>query len=717
MRLAISMTFSRQILVGLTAGIALGLLLGEYVAPLGVVADGFVKLLQMTVLPYVMVSIITSLGTLDMNDARRLGLRAGLTLVALWAIALAYTFMFPLVFPAAESASFFSTSLVEKAPPFDFINLYIPSNPFYSLANNIVPAVVLFSVILGVALIGVDRKARLLDVLSVIGAAIARATRFVVRLTPYGIFALSANAAGTLRLEQVQKIQVYLVAYVAISLLVALWVIPGLVVAVTRLRYRDVLGPAKNALITAFIAGDLFIVLPILIESSKRTLASNHVTDEQAAGLPDVIVPASFNFPHTGKLLSLSFVLFAGWFSGTSVPVTAYPELALSGVLTFFGSLNAAVPFLLDLFRIPADTFQLFLATGVINSHFGALLAAVHTVAVALLGSAAITGALRIEVRRVVRYAVTTGVLTLVVVGGLHVLFRTLLRQEFKGRDIVYGMTNLLEHDPTVIVPPGTGDDEPDVPVLASVKRRGILRVGFADGRLPYAFRNGNHQLVGLDVELAHLLAHDLEADVRFVELAPGHVAEGVSAGLADIGIGGNAVTPQLAVETLYSQPYMDETVAFVVKDYVRSRFETWASVRTATDLVIGVPPIPYYQRLMRERLPGLTLRVYNAADNPLADGSGFDAIAAPAERGSVLTLLNPKWTVVVPQPDIMKVPLAFPLARHDQAWADFVNTWIEMKKRDRTIDMLYERWILGRSPEADVPRWSVLRNVLHWVQ
>ena len=96
-------------------------------------------------------------------------------------------------------------------------------------------------------------------------------------------------------------------------------------------------------------------------------------------------MPASFNFPHTGKLLSLSFILFAGWFADAPVPLSGYPQLALAGLVTFFGSLTAAVPFLLDLFRIPADTFQLFLATGVINSRVGSLVAAVHTLTVALL--------------------------------------------------------------------------------------------------------------------------------------------------------------------------------------------------------------------------------------------------------------------------------------------------------------------------------------------
>ena len=46
------MTFSRKILVGLGAGVAVGLSLGEYVLPLKLVADGFVRLLQMTVLPW-----------------------------------------------------------------------------------------------------------------------------------------------------------------------------------------------------------------------------------------------------------------------------------------------------------------------------------------------------------------------------------------------------------------------------------------------------------------------------------------------------------------------------------------------------------------------------------------------------------------------------------------------------------------------------------------
>jgi proton glutamate symport protein len=88
---------------------------------------------------------------LDGARARRLFVRVGTLSLVLWALALGAVMLMPFVFPEIESASFFSTTLVENRPPLDFVALYIPSNPFHSLANNIVPAVVLFSVFLGVA--------------------------------------------------------------------------------------------------------------------------------------------------------------------------------------------------------------------------------------------------------------------------------------------------------------------------------------------------------------------------------------------------------------------------------------------------------------------------------------------------------------------------------------------------------------------------------------
>jgi len=254
------MTFSNRILVGLASGVAVGLFFGESAGVLKWAADGFVKLLQVTVLPYVLVSIVGSLGRLRYEDARALGIKTGAVLLGLWAVALVFTFLMPFAFPNVQSATFFSTSLIEERAPFNFVDLYIPSNPFYSLANNIVPAVVLFSALLGVALIGVERKDVVLDVLSVFGEALLRATRFVTRLTPYGLFAIAANAAGTLSIDQLGRLQVYLIVYVLVSLLFSLWVLPGLIAAVTPIRVRDLLSVTRDVLLTAFATANLFIV-------------------------------------------------------------------------------------------------------------------------------------------------------------------------------------------------------------------------------------------------------------------------------------------------------------------------------------------------------------------------------------------------------------------------------------------------------------------------
>ena len=573
--------------------------------------------------------------------------------------------------------------------------------------------------IVGIALIGVERKQRLLDILSVAMETVSRATRFVVRLTPYGIFAIAANASGTLNLEQVGRIQVYLITYVVMALLLAIWVLPGLVSTLIPVSWREIFSSTRDGLITAFIAGDLFIVLPFLIEACKQTLERCHAQESDASNLPEVIVPASFNFPHTGKLLSLSFILFAGWFADANVSHAEYPSLALTGVLTFFGSLNAAVPFLLDLFRIPADTFQLFLATGVINSRFGALLAGVHTVTIALLGSAAIAGLIRFEPARVIRYVSVTVLLTALTVGGLRFLNSTFLRPGFRGADIVYGMqpvfpvedSGALAPEPTPSTP---GETLPGV--VGDIRARGVLRIGYFPQRFPYAFRNQEGALVGFDVEMGRLLAKSLRVRPEFLELDALDFTAAMSRGECDIAMTGWAVTPDRELGVLLSQPYLDETLGFVVLDHRRGEFSSWDSIRALGAVQIGVPDVPYYVDIIRNRLPEADIELITNLQDYLGTIWKFEAVVLPAERGSVLTLLNPKYSVAVPEPGLIKIPLAYPIARRDRGWADLVNTFVELKRKDGTIDALYDDWILGRNSRVVEPRWSVVRNVLHWV-
>jgi ABC-type amino acid transport substrate-binding protein len=304
----------------------------------------------------------------------------------------------------------------------------------------------------------------------------------------------------------------------------------------------------------------------------------------------------------------------------------------------------------------------------------------------------------------------------------LRMLFNTAMKPTFAGEELVYSMRPLMTHQEARLIKQADLADAVEQPagsVLDTIKKRGVLRAGVFTDRLPFVFFNGERQLVGFDVEMAQLLARDLGVKVEFVEIEDlTALPRLLATGRLDLAMTGVVVTPVRAGEMLFSEPYLDETFAFVVKDQLREEFSTWANIRDLGAFPVVVPDVPYYIDRLKARAPALKLQVVDTIKQ-IEDGlekGAFDAVVLPAERGSVLTLLYPKYTVVVPEPGIVKIPLAYPVARRDQEWVQFVNTWIELKRRDGTIDALYGHWILGKQAGKRQPRWSVIRNVLGWV-
>jgi Na+/H+-dicarboxylate symporter/ABC-type amino acid transport substrate-binding protein len=704
-----------KVFIGLAAGVALGLFIGERAAALQVWADAYVKLLQMTVLPYLAVSLVGGLGALSRGDASRLGTRVGLLLLGLWAVALGAVLLFPLMFPPMQTASFFSTTLLEDTPPLDLVGLYIPANPFYALANNIVPAVVLFSALVGVALIGVPGKTMALEAIAVITRALERVARFIVALTPYGLFAIAAVVAGTFDPAQAARLQLYLTAYVAMALVLTFWVLPGLVAALTPIPHRQVLARTRDALVMAFTTGSLFVVLPLLAEQTREILRDYAHLAEHDDHLPEVIIPAAYNFPHTAKIMSLSFVLFAAWFSGAALAPGDYPALAATGILTLFGSLNVAVPFLLDMFHVPADTFQLFLATSVVNARFGTLLSAVHMIAVALIGSCAVAGALRLRPRALLRFGVVTAILLTLTVGGTRLLAARLSSTEYDRDNVLDGMHAVRDRGSARVFKAAA----PSLPsfdgsVLDRVRRRRVLRVGYFDDSLPYAVFNGKGDLVGFDVEMALQLARDLDVELELVPADRRLFDAGLDPSACDLVMSGTVITADRALSVRFSRPYLDETIAFVVADHRRAEFASWDDVRAARGLRVGVPDADYYLKWARLELPDATIVTFGGAEDMFGKVMPpLDALMLTAERGSAYTLLHPEYSVVVPKPQPLRVPLAYIVAGRDDALASVVDTWIELKTKDGTIDELFAHWIQGRDAVPHHRRWSILDDVL----
>ena len=245
-----------------------------------------------------------------------------------------------------------------------------------------------------------------------------------------------------------------------------------------------------------------------------------------------------------------------------------------------------------------------------------------------------------------------------------------------------------------------------------------MLTVGYLPDSLPYAFFNAAGDLVGLDVELAHRLAAELNVSLEFVPLDRDGAADQVNAGECDILMSGVAVTTLRASRMLFSTAYLDETMAFIAPDGLRTEFATWDQLRQTAGLRLGIPNIPYYIQKVRDRLPQAELEVlpefttFFTSQDP-----SIDALVFAAERGSAWTLMYPKFAVVVPEPDVVKVPMAYAIGQRDQALATFVNTWIELKRKDGTLDALYKYWILGQDATPREPRWSIMRNVLGWTR
>jgi proton glutamate symport protein len=88
-----------QVLIGFGLGVGAGIFFGEGVAFLKIGGDAFIALLQITVIPYVMVALITSVGRLTLSDAKALSMRAGSVLLLLWALGVAVVLLAPLAFP------------------------------------------------------------------------------------------------------------------------------------------------------------------------------------------------------------------------------------------------------------------------------------------------------------------------------------------------------------------------------------------------------------------------------------------------------------------------------------------------------------------------------------------------------------------------------------------------------------------------------------------
>jgi ABC-type amino acid transport substrate-binding protein len=254
-------------------------------------------------------------------------------------------------------------------------------------------------------------------------------------------------------------------------------------------------------------------------------------------------------------------------------------------------------------------------------------------------------------------------------------------------------------------------------PAFEQIEERGSLRVCYRTDALPFAFRNSAGELVGFDVELAHLLARDLGVGLEFVRVESGAMLDALESGKCEMTAASIPMTPDITRRVAFMESHLDETAAFLVPDHRREEFSSREAIKAHKSLRVGMPDVPYYEKALSSYLPGAEIVVL---DSPRAFLKGevddLDAFLFSAEAGSAWTLVYPGFTVAIPKPDVVSIPMSHAVRRDDAEWLAYLDVWLELKKKNGTVDELFQRWILGQEAKQGGPRWCVIRDVLGWV-
>jgi Na+/H+-dicarboxylate symporter/ABC-type amino acid transport substrate-binding protein len=710
---------SVKILICLFSGIVVGLFFGELCSFFSYFGDGFIGLLQMTVLPYIMVSIIANLGRMSLSDGKVLVIKGLKVLAILLGIGLVTLVILPLSLPSRTAASFFSPSIVAVEAPLNLLDLYIPSNPFASMANNIVPAVVLFSIFLGIGLANIKGKEVLLVNLDILGEGLNQINKMMIKLTPYGVFAIAAYNAGTMSVDEIQRLHAYIIIYSVAVLLLGFYWLPLLISTFTGIKPKTVFRETRSTLLTIFATAKIIVVLPQLIADIKRIMKTGKEEDKEMDAKTEILTPLAYPFPNLGTIVIFVFVPFVAWFMGRDFDL---PENFTFLGATFLSSFVApiiGIPFLLDLMKLPQEMFQLFVISSVYTDRIRVVLGAIHLIALTIISVRWSMGPLLINWMKLLRGIIVGVVLTAVLIVGTRFYLAMTLGESHQYESFVE-MEFRSNFDASVVKKieniQKLSASEDGVDRLNSILKRKVLRVGYLTDRLPFAFRNSDGNLIGFDVEMVHQLASELGVQAEFYKVQKPNIAELLATQKIDMVVGGIIVTTDVLDDYAISKSYIDQTLAFVVPDYNRNKFNTQEAFLANKDLTIGSAD-PYFTAKLKLNLPELNVVSLSSPREFFRDSSQtVDALLLSAEAGAAWTVVYPSFSVAIPQPNIIKAPCAYPIPQHNESWKLYIDTWVELKQKDGTIDKLFKHWIEGGGAEIKEPRWSIIKDVLHWV-
>lgn len=307
-------SFSKRVFTGMILGILLGLVLqliygvdSEVLTStlnwFSIVGSGYIKLLMMIVVPLVMVSIIRAI--INLEEVQNLGKMAtsviailiGTTLIAA-TIGVGAALLFDLnadQITIGQNEKDRGVMIEEKyetmegkTTPERIVN-FIPSNIFLDMTgqrSTSVIAVVIFSMLVGIATIGVKRKqpeqAELFqNMVNAIFAIVMRLVTLILRLTPFGVLALMANMVASTNFEGIVQLGKFVIAsYVA---LFAMFIVHLIIVAISGLNPLQYVKKVLPVLGFAFTSRSSAGSIPLNVSTQKNALGVDDATANMSA--------------------------------------------------------------------------------------------------------------------------------------------------------------------------------------------------------------------------------------------------------------------------------------------------------------------------------------------------------------------------------------------------------------------------------------------------
>lgn len=286
-----------QILIGIGLGVIFGIVMTKFIpyeqwSPyIKWAGDMFLRGLNMIVIPLVFSSI--ALGVAGMGDSKALGRIAGKTfafyIVTTLIAATIGLFLVNLVKPGVGADLKLTENVTELAGTqvsfIDQIVNIVPANIFEALSTGNLLSIIFFAIIFGFFINMVDQKQQttLKDILQAVYDVIMKITLFIIKLAPYGVFAIVANVVG----KQAGDTRALLDIAGSLGILVLIvWgglLLHGGIVLPTLVRVLGKANPWKHiskvstALLTAFSTCSSGAALPFNIKQTQECGVSSRI--------------------------------------------------------------------------------------------------------------------------------------------------------------------------------------------------------------------------------------------------------------------------------------------------------------------------------------------------------------------------------------------------------------------------------------------------------